>query len=334
MTSIHQDIINFGKHKGKSVSVVLRDRNYCKWLLDQPWFKDSHTYLYNRIVKYKPQSYFIPKDRGSSEINSILKDRGSTQSDFMDSYVFFHLLPLDKVEIDLSPCDKTCYEFYLEMIEEIKRRIYERMENDEDNQYDIKAPTRWLARFEKQYLIPREDFKEFLTAYELPNIPTIIEHVKKAGGIEYKGARSFIIAKNNSKIQEKWWEDILRSRYGENISPQYLYKKCLFDFINIKTKTMYEVKLGIKDFNQDQFVKYQSVLGEFDIVYLVDRDCVINVSKKIVFTTDENKYRKYISGIPTKKKPNFMDQMLLEFKLVWCDGVKQCLYESDHFSLA
>gem|GEM_PF-6479719 len=35
----------FGKHKGKLLEEVARDRRYCKWLLKQSWFKEEHAVL-------------------------------------------------------------------------------------------------------------------------------------------------------------------------------------------------------------------------------------------------------------------------------------------------
>ena len=34
-------------------------------------------------------------------------------------------------------------------------------------------------------------------------------------------------------------------------------KNCIFDFINIATNTIFECKLNIKDFNDEQFKKYK-----------------------------------------------------------------------------
>lgn len=297
--SLDQNSITFGKYKGHTLVQVLRDRNYCKWLVDQDWFKTSYEYLYNRIISHKPELYFKPQN--------IQFD----PSNFMDTFIYFFLVKPDQLTIDLPSCDKSCYEFYLKILEEIQDKIYQRLENDEENPYDIKAPVKWLQRFERECGIPRESFKEFLGAYELANITTIIEEIKKQGGIEYKGAKSYLIAKNKSKEQEKWWEDILRKKYGENISPQYNYKKCMFDFLNIKTGTIFEVKLGLKDFNNEQHKKYQTVLGAYRIIYLIDRDCVIDTNTKKIYSTNPDKYHLYIKGIPTKKKQTYLDEIII-----------------------
>ena len=116
----------------------------------------------------------------------------------------------------------------MDSINELRDKIYQRLENEEANPWNIKAPVKWLQNFETLYDIPRQEFKEFLSAHELPNIPYIIERIKKEGGIEYKGAQSFLIAKSRSMEQEKWWEQILKERYGENLGTQFKYQNCIF----------------------------------------------------------------------------------------------------------
>ena len=64
------------------------------------------------------------------------------------------------------------------------------------------------------------------------------EDIKKEGGIEYKGAKSFLIAKKNSQNQENFWEQILKEKYGEDIGTQFKYENCIFDFINILKKRL------------------------------------------------------------------------------------------------
>jgi hypothetical protein len=40
----------FGKHRGHLLEEVARDRNYCRWLFDQPRFRREHPDLY-RVLK-------------------------------------------------------------------------------------------------------------------------------------------------------------------------------------------------------------------------------------------------------------------------------------------
>lgn len=36
------ELVTFGKYKGKSVSAMLADKSYCEWLMLQPWFVEKH----------------------------------------------------------------------------------------------------------------------------------------------------------------------------------------------------------------------------------------------------------------------------------------------------
>ena len=303
MTTLDNDTITFGKYKGTTLGRILRDRSYCNWLLEQDWFENSYEYLYNRVKTYDPKVYFLNPDQGDP-------------NDFIDSYTYFNLTPLENLEIDLSEVDKTCYCYYLKMISAIRGKIYQRMENEEENPYDIKAPTLWLKNFEKDTGIPRNDFKEFLSAYELPNIPYIIERVKQEGGIEYKGAQSFKIAKARSEAQEGFWEVILKEKYGENLGTQFKYENCIFDMINISTKTIFECKLGLKDFDESQHIKYRIALREYRIIYLISCDCVIDMEQKKIYTTDTVKYLKYTLKIPRLKEPSYLDELIRDFEIV------------------
>jgi hypothetical protein len=44
------EMIPFGKHKGKPVEAILDDRKYMDWLLAQSWFKENHLNLYTVII--------------------------------------------------------------------------------------------------------------------------------------------------------------------------------------------------------------------------------------------------------------------------------------------
>lgn len=301
--SLHQDSITFGKYKGTTLSRVLRDRSYCKWLLEQGWFSNNYEYLYNRVKEYDPRIYFLNPDQGDS-------------NDFIDSYVYFNLTPIEDLKIQLTEPDTLCYNYYLRMIRELRGRIYQRLENEEENPFDIKAPTRWLKRFEEECGMPRTDFKEFIDAYELPNIPYIIERIKQEGGLEYKGARSFKIAKARSEAQEQWWEEILKEKYGEDLGAQFKYENCIFDFLNISTKTIFECKLGLKDFDESQHTKYKIALREYRIIYLIGKDCVIDMNRKSIYTNNEDKYKIYQLKISSMKEPSYLDNLIEDFEII------------------
>ena len=303
MTSNELDInlITFGKYKNKYLKDILKDRSYCKWLLEQDWFL-NYEYLFNQINNYDPLAFFIYREISSSE-------------NFMESYKFFNLLDLEDLKIELSDSEKICYKFYLKTIDELKEKI---SKNNSDNPYDIKCPTKWLQNFEKDTGIKRDEFKLFINSYDLPNVTNIIEDIKKEGNIEYKGAKSFLIAKKNSEAQEMFWEYILKEKFGEKISSQFKYEKCIFDFINISSNTIYECKLGLKDFNEDQFDKYLSTLNKYKIIYLIERDCIIDVESKIIYTLNSSfqKYLFYQINIHLLKKPSKFDELIVDYDIV------------------
>jgi hypothetical protein len=308
------ELITFGKYKNKNLSVVLRDRAYCNWLLNQEWFKENYEYLYNRVYNYKPQTYFLPSENNDS-------------ANFLDNYKYFNLTPLSELDILLSDCDKCCYEYYLFIINDIINRILIRMENEEENPYDIKAPVNWLKKFEEDYKISREDFKDFLQAYELNNIPYIIEDIKKQGGIDYKGAKSFKIAKARSEAQEEWWSDIiLKEKYGERLGSQFKYENCIFDMIVIDEKIIFECKLGLKDLNDTQYIKYKKALEEYRIIYLIGYDAVMVMEKQCIYCLEPDIYIKYLVNLTKKNKLTKFDELIKSFKIEKIENVS-CMFE-------
>lgn len=298
--------VTFGKYKGLTLGHVLKDRQYCKWLLEQEWFREGYEYLFNRIKEYSPLDYFVKNDRRESD-------------GFINSYKFFNLVKLDELELPLVSSEKECYNYYLEQISNLKSQIFERLENDEVNPYDIKAPTNWLNKFEMKYGIPREEFKAFLSSYDLPNLPYIIEDIKAEGNIEYKGAKSFIIAKTLSEKQEKWWESLLKSHFGEDLGAQFKFDSCIFDFLLISRNIIFECKLGLKDFSNDQHKKYKSALKSYRIIYLIGYDAVIDLESKLIFTLDKDKYQTYQDNIMLLKKRSFLDDLIVDFKVTKVD---------------
>jgi hypothetical protein len=295
--SLNSDTITFGKYKNGTLHQVLKDRSYCVWLLKQEWFKNNYEYLHNRVQEYEPLVYFFQKPPDDAV-------------EFIDRYQFFHLTPVDQITLLLTEDEKKCYSYYIKMVTELKSKIQERLNTD--NPYDIKAPCKWLQRFEKDNSLNRSVFKEFINSFELPNIPYLIERIKKEGGIEYKGAQSFNIAKKRSLEQEAHWEKILKEKYGEDLGTQFKYEKCIFDFLNISTNTIFECKLSLKDFNTYQHNKYLLTLDKYRIIYLIGYDCVINIKQKVILTSDVDKYQIYMT---TNKLTEF-DELIKEFDIV------------------
>ena len=245
---------------------------------------------------------------------------------FTENYTYFNLIKLEHIKLPLTDTEKICYSYYLEILENIKESIYTRLENEEENPYDIKTPKNWLKEFETLHGRTRDDFKNFISSYELPNITTIIEEIKKEGGIEYKGAKSFIIAKQKSLEQEKWWENVLKNKMGEDIGTQFKYKNCIFDFVNINKNIIYECKLGLKDFLESQHKKYQIALEKYCIIYLISKDCIINMNSKTIKTTNKSEYIKYIANILNIKTPSYLDLLLPEFSLIEVEKIENEIY--------
>jgi len=308
------ETITFGKYKDKTLSQLLRDRKYCAWLLQQEWFRTNYEYLYNRVINHKPINYFLVKPRDDA-------------THFLDRYKFFNLKTLENVEKlnILDDTEKKCYAHYLDSIAKFRDKIATRVEEFKANPFDIKAPTKWLQEFEMKVGIPRDNYKEFLAAYELPTIPHIIEDIKKEGGIEYLGLKTFLIAKQNSENQENWWYDVMKEKYGENVCSQYKYKNCFFDFLNISLNTIFECKLGLKDFNSEQYRKYLLALEEYKIIYLIGRDAVIDLSSRVIFTTNVTKYVGYIVHIPELREKSYLDAMIETFDIIDVQNLQNSL---------
>jgi len=296
-STLSQDTITFGKYKGKTLTNVLRDRSYCKWLLlpEQNWFREQYEYLYNRVKDYNPIISFLSPDINPND-------------PFLRRYKYFNLKSPSDITLPLSENEITCYTYYIKTIDTLKDKIKDR--EDCENIYDIKAPVKWLQTFEKETGLRREEFKEFLSAYDLPNIPYIIEDIKKEGGLEYKGAQSFNIAKQRSLRQESFWVELLKTKYGDDIGVQFKYEKCIFDAICIPTGTIYECKLNIKDFNEDQFRKYELVMNKYRLVYLIGYETIIDTKAKIIYTMENGNYILYQASIRTMKNPSRFDLML------------------------
>jgi uncharacterized protein (DUF3820 family) len=53
------EVVPFGKYKGKLLSRMLENRQYCRWLLEQGWFKEQYGDIYNAVVAEIEQA---PKD--------------------------------------------------------------------------------------------------------------------------------------------------------------------------------------------------------------------------------------------------------------------------------
>ena len=312
ISPLKSESITFGKYKDNTLHTLLKDRKYSEWLIKQDWFEKNYSYLYKSVSEYKPLHYFLkplPKLYGDEE--------------FVDTYKFFNLYLLKDLTLPykLNEIEEICYNFYLDMIEILKNKIYERIENGDENIYDIKAPCKWLLTFEKQTSLIRTQFKEFINSYELPNIPYIVERIKKEGGIEYKGAKSFLIAKKRSEKQEAYWENILKKYYGDKLGIQFKFNKCIFDFINIDMNTIFECKLGLKDFDLSQYIKYKVALEKYRIIYIIGYDAVIYMEKGHIYTNNVEKYKIYTQNIKTSKNRSKFDEVIQYYEIIYIEDL-------------
>lgn len=305
---LSQDTVTFGQYKGRHVNEILKDRRMCAWLLKQEWFERQYEHLFLRILEYDPREY-------------LLKRPPENAYNFVDSYPFFHLADPETVDtpIGLTEDERNCFRAYVETVENLRMRIIARMQMGEENIYDIKAPTRTMIEFENKYALPRDTFKSFISSHDLPSIATIIEDIKMEGGLEYKGRRGFLIAKERSLKQEAYWEGVLKNIFREDLGSQFKFDDCLFDFIVIPTRTVYECKLGLKDYQDAQYDKYTRALkGRYNVVYLFGEDTVVDMNKMKVFTSNPDAYMTYLETLETKKKMTKLDELLPEFEI--CTG--------------
>ena len=120
-------IITFGKYKHKSVLDLFNDPKYVEWLLQQAWFKDKYSNIYNIVIhrsdpanESQPtpehnllQNIFLDQDvcskfckslgftRDFSETNKLLRDCGlSSEIIFKDTENVFDFLGKFKVEFE------------------------------------------------------------------------------------------------------------------------------------------------------------------------------------------------------------------------------------------
>jgi len=322
---ISLDVVPCGKYKGQLVEQMLRDRPYCRWFLSVADFEARYPHIYSAVRDFRPLEFFIDPARRS-------------EGDFLTTFAYFNLVPPASMSVPLSETEQKCYTYYFTFIQEIKQTIKERLDAGHApiTAFNIAAPKQWLKNFEAQTGLDREQLKEFLGAYELPNATSIITEVKAQAGVEYKGGQTFKIARANSKAQELFWQEILTEKFGNDICCQFNFQKvyedvaletCIFDFINIRQKRVYECKLGLKDFNKRQYEKYVSSLGSsFKFFFLIDRDCVFDVSSARIYVIDKNKFDQYIQAMLRRKaKLNELEKLACESVVVQVNDISKYL---------
>ena len=62
--------------------------------------------------------------------------------------------------------------------------------------------------------------------------------------------------------------------------------------------------------------KYKLSLDKYRIVYLIGYDCVIQMEKGKIYTTNPDKYEMYVSAICDMKAPTYLDKLIEDFDIV------------------
>lgn len=298
MATLTTDLIPFGKYKGLTLTELLKDRKYCRWLLDQDWFNEKYSQLAHRINTYNPLDYFLH--------TNTMQYYSTSSQEFVASYPWFKLAAPSQIK-HLTDRELQAYRYYYQLIMQFRDTI---LKTDSCN---IKAPKKWLQKFENETGISRNTLKKVLASNDLPNVTKILEDIKKVAGINYKGHKSYKIAKDKSLEQEQFWAETLRHMYGHELGTQFQYEHCIFDFIHIESKTLYECKLGYKDLSIEQFNKYVNTLKNYRLIYLIGYDCIIDISNQKVHTTDPIKYSRALAKYATQ---NSLTEAITEFEIV------------------
>ena len=54
-------------------------------------------------------------------------------------------------------------------------------------------------------------------------------------------------------------------------------------------------------------------MNKYRIIYLISNDCVIEIGRKGIFTTNPDKYKAYISRIDSKNTITYLDELIKDF---------------------
>ena len=90
---------------------------------------------------------------------------------------------------------------------------------------------------------------------------------------------------------------------------------------NISSNIIYECKIGLKDFNEEQYDKYLLTLNKYKIVYLISNDCIINIENKKIYTTDDVKYLIYKLNIPSQSKSTKFDYLIIDYEIIYIENI-------------
>jgi hypothetical protein len=66
-------VVPFGKYKGQPIEVVLRDAEYARWVVAQPWVKDRHPEFWSEVMGTNPSPDDTPEH---NKMQALFLNRG------------------------------------------------------------------------------------------------------------------------------------------------------------------------------------------------------------------------------------------------------------------
>jgi len=156
-------------------------------------------------------------------------------------------------------------------------------------------------------------WNKFYEYYKLPSFHDMVDNCKKIVNEKHISVNGWKVANHNSKKQELFWKEKLQYLYPKII---YQYRKgnCVFDFIDLDNKIIFEAKLDYNNVIRSQFTKYRKMLPDFKIVYLIgiDKASYINCFSENYYNNlsqiYDNDYEIYKNNNYEGTSPKFPDE--------------------------
>jgi hypothetical protein len=77
----------------------------------------------------------------------------------------------------------------------------------------------------------------------------------------------------------------------------------------------------LKDFNEDQHQKYKITLNKYRIIYLISKNCVIDIEKTKIYTTDIDYYTNYIQKLLFIDNQTYLDKIIVDFEVIFVEDL-------------
>jgi len=110
------EIIPFGKYKGKPVFALAEDKSYTEWLLSQPWFKEKHFNIYNIVINNFRQIDDTP-EHNALQIKFLNQSYALKLAYYLDSNLF------NLTSKDLNDALKKCFNSQTMYVDVIKEKL-------------------------------------------------------------------------------------------------------------------------------------------------------------------------------------------------------------------